>query len=104
MIFERCVCVNSCLSGVNLWRKAKNTHRLEGQLEPNKVNFRYVVALLLIRRKRFRFEQTVTEAGEEKMMLTAVKGGEKYIVTNPRLTDEAMTQVQEEVFNVLGWN
>jgi hypothetical protein len=32
--------------------------RLEGQDEPGRVNFRYVVALLLIRRKRFRFEQT----------------------------------------------
>jgi hypothetical protein len=79
-------------------------HRLDGQLEPSKVNFRYVVALLLIRRKRFRFEQTLIEAGEEKMVLTAARSGEKYMVTNPRLTDEAMMQVQEEVFNVLGWN
>ena len=31
--------------------------RLEGQTESDKINFRYVVALLLMRRKRFKFEE-----------------------------------------------
>src|SRR5439155_16675597 len=35
--------------------------RLQGQAESGKVNFRYVVALLLMRRKRFKFEEARSE-------------------------------------------
>jgi hypothetical protein len=79
-------------------------HRLEGQADLSRVSFRYVVALLLIRRKRLKFEQTITENGEEKVCVRCSRTGEKYQVTNPRLTEEEMAQVQEEVFQVLGWN
>jgi hypothetical protein len=78
-------------------------HRLEGQSEAGKVNFRYVVALLLIRRKRLKLEQTAMIEGEERMCVRS-RDGEKHQVINPRLTDEAMAQVQDEVFKVLGWN
>jgi hypothetical protein len=79
-------------------------HRLEGQTDPSRVNFRYVVALLLIRRKRLKFEQTAVEDGVETMRVYCLGTGEKYEVTNPRLTEAEMNQVQEEVFKVLGWN
>ena len=78
--------------------------RLEGQTEPSRVNFRYVVALLLIRRKRLRFEQTIEEDGVEKLEINNVRTGAKHLVTNPQLTDEQMADVQNEVFQVLGWN
>lgn len=78
--------------------------RLEEQGERSRVNFRYVVALLLIRRKRFRFEQTIDADGVEKLELSNIKTGEKYLVLNPQLTDEQMAEVQGEVFRVLGWN
>jgi hypothetical protein len=77
--------------------------RLEGQTEPGRVNFRYVVALLLMRRKRFKFEQAVTSQGMEKMCLRCLRTGERHEVVNPRLNPEEMAQVQEEVFKVLGW-
>jgi hypothetical protein len=78
--------------------------RLEGQDEPGRVNFRYVVALLLIRRKRFRFEQTLDANGGEKLELSNIKTGAKHLVLNPQLTDEQMAEVQNEVFRVLGWS
>lgn len=77
--------------------------RLEGQTEPGRVNFRYVVALLLVRRKRFHYESSVTENGTEKMILRCQRTNDKHTVINPQLSDEAMAQVQDEVFNVLGW-
>jgi hypothetical protein len=77
--------------------------RLEGQTEPGRVNFRYVVALLLMRRRRFRFETSSFADGIEKMMLRCMRTGSQYEVINPRLSDEEMAQVQDEVFNVLGW-
>ncbi len=79
-------------------------HRLEGQTDPGRVNFRYVVALLLIRRKRLKFEQTVTEGGVEKISVHCAGTGAKHQVVNPRLTEEEMAAVQDEVFQVLGWN
>jgi hypothetical protein len=79
-------------------------HRLEGQTDPGRVNFRYVVALLLVRRRRYKLEQTATEAGVETMTVKCLKTGTKHAVTNPRLTEDEMAQVQEEVFHVLGWN
>src|SRR5262245_40739397 len=79
-------------------------HRLEGQTEQGKINFRYVVALLLIRRKRFKLEGTVTEEGVEKIAVHCTRSGARYLVINPRLTEDEMTQAQEEVFRVLGWN
>jgi hypothetical protein len=79
-------------------------HRLEGQSDQGKINFRYVIALLLIRRKRFKFEHTVLEDGMEKIAIHCLRGGGRYLVVNPRLTEDQMTQVQEEVFQVLGWN
>ena len=36
--------------------------------------------------------------------LRCVRTGTKYLVDNPRLSEDAMAQVQEEVFKVLGWS
>jgi hypothetical protein len=77
--------------------------RLEGQDDPGRVNFRYVVALLLMRRKRFRFEEARVEAGREILCLRCARTRTAYQVINPRLTEEQMVAVQEEVFRVLGW-
>ena len=77
--------------------------RLEGQTEPGRINFRYVVALLLMRRRRLRYESSKMENGVERMILRCVRTNAEHVVVNPQLSDEAMTQVQDEVFNVLGW-
>ena len=78
--------------------------RLESDAERGRVNFRYVVALLLIRRKRLRFEQSVEMDGVEKLDVTNVRTGAKSLVVNPLLTTDQIAEVQNEVFRVLGWN
>lgn len=77
--------------------------RLEGQTQPDRLNFRYVVALLLMRRKRFKFEEARVEGGQETLTLRCTRTKVLYQVVNPRLSEEEMTAVQEEVFQVLGW-
>jgi hypothetical protein len=79
-------------------------HRLEGQDEPRKVNFRYVVALLLMRRKRFRFLDARLVQGREVLVVASVRDKNKYEVVNPHLSETEIVAVQEEVFRVLGWN
>lgn len=76
---------------------------LEGEREPARVNFRYVVALLLMRRKRLRFEEARTEGDQEMLLLRCVRTRNTYRILNPRLSEEEMAAVQEEVFKVLGW-
>jgi hypothetical protein len=77
--------------------------RLEGQVEPSRVSFRYIVALLLMRRKRFRFEEARTEANQEILVVKCTRSGARHQVVNPGMTPDEMTAVQEEVFKVLGW-
>lgn len=68
------------------------------------LTFRYVAALLLMRRKRFRFEDVIRdEAGRDVLLLKDAKSGTVHQVVDPRLTDDQIATVQAEVFRVLGW-
>ena len=77
--------------------------RLDGASEPNQVQFRYVVALLLMRRKRFKFEDVTKDATGDTLLLRDVRTGDHHAVVDPGLTEEGMAAVQDEVFRVLGW-
>ncbi len=77
--------------------------RLSGETEPGRVNFRYIVALLLMRRKRLKFEEARAEAGREVLVLRCVRTRALHEVVNPGLAEEELAAVQEEVFKVLGW-
>jgi hypothetical protein len=77
--------------------------RLADQLEPERVNFRFVLALLLMRRRRFKFEETRTEDGQEVLYLRCNQTGARYRVVNPNLPEEEMASVQQDVFQALGW-
>ncbi len=77
--------------------------RLQGQTQPDRLNFRYVVALLLMRRKRFKFEEARVEDGREILTLRCTRTKALYKVVNPRLSEEEMAAVQDEVLKVLGW-
>jgi hypothetical protein len=78
-------------------------HRLEGQAEPGKLNFRYVLALLLMRRRRFQFHEARLQGGHEVLVLRCGRTGARHEVINPGLSDDEMSAVQEDVFEALGW-
>jgi hypothetical protein len=77
--------------------------RLEGDPDPAKVAFRYVLALLLMRRKRLRLEDAKKEGGREVMLLRCTRKGDRFQVPDPALSDAELESVQEDVFRVLGW-
>jgi hypothetical protein len=77
--------------------------RLDGAAEPSQIQFRYVVALLLMRRKRFKFEDVTKDAAGETLLLRDNRTGDRHAVVDPGLTEDAMAAVQDEVFRVLGW-
>jgi hypothetical protein len=77
--------------------------RLDGSAGADKVNFRYVLALLLMRGKRFKLLDSRTQDGQEILRLRCLRGGAQYDVVNPRLTEEQLAAVQEQVLQVVGW-
>ena len=78
--------------------------RLEGQLEPSRLSFRYVLALLLVRRRRFRLEDTRGDAGRQVLLVRCGRTGQRHEVLDPALGDAELEAVQDDVFRVLGWD
>jgi hypothetical protein len=76
--------------------------RLVEGSEPKKVHFRYILALLLMRRKRLKFEEMRLENGQEHLLLRCPRTRAMHRVLNPQLTEEELEKVQEEVQKVLG--
>ena len=78
--------------------------RLKDSADPDGLNFRYVAALLLMRRKRFKFEDAVRdELNRDVLVVKDTRGGAVHHVIDPHLTDDQIAAVQAEVFRVLGW-
>jgi hypothetical protein len=77
-------------------------HRLEGEMEPNKVSFRFVLALLLMRRRRLKLEGTRQEGGQEILVLRCPRTGARHEVLDPGLGEEELEGVQDDVFRAIG--
>jgi hypothetical protein len=79
--------------------------RLKDSTDADGLNFRYVATLLLMRRKRFKFEDASRdELGRDILIVRDARGGAVHHVIDPRLNDEQIATVQTEVFRVLGWD
>lgn len=76
--------------------------RLAGETDPRKVSFRYIVALLLMRRKRFKFEDAESWDGQEVLLLRDSRTRAVHRIVNPQLTEQQLADVQDEVQKVLG--
>ena len=63
-----------------------------------------MVALLLMRRKKLKFEDAQRKPdGPDVLILRDGRTNKRLEVTDPRLTEEQIDAVQDEVFRVLGW-
>lgn len=75
--------------------------RTEGDLEPARQQFRYIIALLLVRRRRFKLDDAAKSNGA--LALRDVRTGERLTVADPGLTDEQLVALESDVFQMLGW-
>jgi len=75
--------------------------RLENETEQEKVNFRFVLALILMRKRRLKYDATRVENGKEIWRLRIV--GEKEIVEviNPHLDEEQVEQLSSQIGQIL---
>ena len=75
--------------------------RLGNESEPARLQFRFVLALILMRKRLLRYEGSGVEDGVEvwRMVLTADRS--EHRVVNPRLTDEQIEGVSSQLSAIL---
>ncbi len=76
-------------------------NRLSGEHEAYKINFRYILALLLVRKKVLKLGAAERDGDREVLVLRSPTSGEQHRVVNPELTEEQLMAAQTEVERVL---
>ncbi len=75
--------------------------RLENETEQEKVNFRFVLALILMRKRRLKYDATRVENGKEIWRLRIVAEKEIVEVINPHLDEEQVEQLSSQIGQIL---
>ena len=75
--------------------------RLAGETEPEKVNFRFVLTLVLMRKRILKYDSSTFENGREIWTLRVT--GEKRIiaVVNPHLTEDQVAELSSQIGQIL---
>lgn len=77
-------------------------HRLENQDDPTKLNFRFVLALILMRKRILKYEDSyINDDHQEIWKIRLVKDPNNYEVLNPHLSDEQIENVSQELSTIL---
>lgn len=77
--------------------------RLDGDADAKRIAFRYVLALMLTRKKVFKLDGSERrEDGSEVLVFAARKGGEKHAVVQPDIDENEIGAVSEELGQLLG--
>lgn len=75
--------------------------RLEDEESEMKQQFRFVLALLLMRKRRLKFQQRVREGEREYWQMRLVRDDSIHRVLNPRLTDEEVERLGGQLTAIL---
>ena len=75
--------------------------RLAGEAELLRVEFRFVLALILMRKRRIKYEETIRSEGREVWRVKLVRDGLIYDVANPGLTEDRIANVSRELSAIL---
>ncbi|MHC4214027.1 MAG: hypothetical protein ACYSWP_11705 [Planctomycetota bacterium] len=76
--------------------------RLAQEMEPEKVNFRFVLALILMRKRRLKYDSTKNQGGNEIWRLRVVGGDKNFVeVLNPQLDEEQISELSSQVGEIL---
>jgi len=75
--------------------------RLGKETEPEKINFRFVLALILMRKRILKYDETINKDDKEVWRLRIV--GEKHTVevVNPHLDEEQLEQLSSQIGEIL---
>jgi hypothetical protein len=75
--------------------------RLEKETEQERINFRFVLALVLMRKRRLRYDSSRMEADKEIWRLRITGEKEFVEVINPHLDEEQIEQLSSQIGEIL---
>jgi len=75
--------------------------RLEQEGEQEKINFRFVIMLVLMRKRKLKYDSTINRDGKEIWKLRVVGGDEYVEVENPHLDEEQIQQLSSQIGEIL---
>lgn len=76
--------------------------RLAGEREQEKINFRFVLALVLMRKRRLKYDSSKTEDGNEIWRLRIAGGDKEFVeLINPHLDEEQIEQLSSQIGQIL---
>jgi hypothetical protein len=75
--------------------------RLADETEPARVQFRFVLALLLMRKRLLRYEGSSVQGGPELWTLSMPRDQSTHRVVNPSLTPDEITGVSQQLTAIL---
>ncbi|MHC4111226.1 MAG: hypothetical protein ACYSUY_09125 [Planctomycetota bacterium] len=76
--------------------------RLASEREQEKINFRFVLALVLMRKRRLKYDSSRNEDGKEIWRLRIVGADKEFVeLVNPHLDEEQIEQLSSQVGQIL---
>lgn len=75
--------------------------RLEHDQEPVRLQFRFVLALILMRKRLLRYEDSQVEPEGETWRMTLMRDRSSHRVINPRLNNEEIDRVSGQLSSIL---
>lgn len=75
--------------------------RLEKETEPEKIDFRFVLALILMRKRLLKYDATRTENDKEIWRLRIVGDKQTVEVINPHLDEEKIERLSSQISEIL---
>jgi hypothetical protein len=78
--------------------------RLAKETEQERVNFRFVLALILMRKRRLKYDSTMSEGDKEiwRLRIVGDKSAERRIdVVNPHLDEQQIEQLSSQIGEIL---
>ena len=75
--------------------------RLEQENEQEKLNFRFVIMLVLMRKRRLKYDSSRHQNGQEIWKLRAVGADQFVDVVNPQLNEEQIEQLSSQIGEIL---
>ncbi len=78
--------------------------RLAEETSPAKLQFRFVLSLILMRKRILRYEETVLDGDHEFWQMRLVREQSLHRVLNPRLSDEQIEGVSRQLGAILQGN
>lgn len=75
--------------------------RLEPETEQERINFRFVITLILMRKRRLKYDSSMTDGDKEIWRLRIVGDKQVVEVINPQLDEEQIEQLSSQLNQIL---